>query len=123
MASPDVISLTPHHAKYYAHDLTRRAATGMDRLSMALFDASVDFNPHQIEAPLFALQNPPLSKGVILIPSHNFAHSIRDELRAIRWDLVVIEEAHKLRNAYRQCNKVGQGIRCATEDCRKLLTA
>lgn len=196
MVSPDVISLTPHHAKYYAYDLTRRAASGMDRLSMALFDASVDLNPHQIEAALFALQNP-LSKGVILadevglgktieagivlcqywaerqrrllilcpaslrkqwalelqekfnlaavvldakayrqahrearnpldqvailILSYNFAHSIRDELRAIRWDLVVIDEAHKLRNAYRQSNKVGQGIRWATENCRKLL--
>lgn len=196
MASPDVISLTPHHAKYYAHDLTRRAASGMDRLSMALFDASVDLNPHQIEAALFALQNPlskgviladevglgktieagivlcqswaerrrqllilcpaslrkqwalelqekfnlpavvldarayrqarrearnPLDQGAILILSYNFAHSIRDELRAIRWDLVVIDEAHKLRNAYRPSNKVGQGIRWATEDCRKLL--
>jgi SNF2 family DNA or RNA helicase len=59
------VSLTPHHAKYYAYDLTRRAVSGMDRLSMALFDASVDLNPHQIEAALFALQNP-LSKGVIL---------------------------------------------------------
>jgi|SRR5690606_34314257 hypothetical protein len=57
MASPDVISLTPHHAKHYAHDLIRRAASGMDRLSTALFDASVDLNPHQIEAALFALQN------------------------------------------------------------------
>lgn len=57
--------LTPHHAKYYAHDLTRRAASGMDRLSMALFDAAVDLNPHQMEAALFALQSP-LSKGVIL---------------------------------------------------------
>jgi hypothetical protein len=196
MASPDVISLTPHHARYYAHDLTRRAASGVDRLSMALFDASVDLNPHQIEAALFALQNPlskgviladevglgktieagivlcqswaerrrrllilcpaslrkqwalelqekfnlpavvldakayrqarrearnPLDQGAILILSYNFAHSIRDELRAIRWDLVVIDEAHKLRNAYRQSNKVGQGIRWATEDCRKLL--
>lgn len=196
MASPDVISLTPHHARYYAHDLTRRAASGMDRLSMALFDASVDLNPHQIEAALFALQNPlskgviladevglgktieagivlcqywaerrrrllvlcpaslrkqwalelqekfnlpavvldarayrqarrearnPLEQGAILILSYNFAHSIRDELRAIRWDLVVIDEAHKLRNAYRPSNKVGQGIRWATEDCRKLL--
>ena len=196
MVSPDVISLTPHHAKYYAHDLTRRAASGMDRLSMALFDASVDLNPHQIEAALFALQNPlskgviladevglgktieagivlcqywaerrrqllilcpaslrkqwalelqekfnlpavvldarayrqarrearnPLDQGAILILSYNFAHSIRDELRAIRWDLVVIDEAHKLRNAYRPSNKVGQGIRWATEDCRKLL--
>src|SRR5690606_26132705 len=33
---------TPHHAKYYAHDLTRQAASGMDYLSMALFDASED---------------------------------------------------------------------------------
>src|SRR5215203_1953589 len=57
--------LTPYHAKYFAHDLTRRAATGMDRLSMSLFDASVDLNPHQIEAALFALQSP-LSQGVIL---------------------------------------------------------
>ena len=47
--------LTPYHAKYFAHDLTRRAATGMDRLSMSLFDAAVDLNPHQIEAALFAL--------------------------------------------------------------------
>jgi hypothetical protein len=59
------MSLTPHHAKYFAHDLTRRATSGMDRLSMALFDAAVDLNPHQIEAALFALQSP-LSKGVLL---------------------------------------------------------
>jgi len=59
------VSLTPHHAKYFAYDLTRRAATGMDRLSMSLFDAAVDLNPHQIEAALFALESP-LSKGILL---------------------------------------------------------
>ncbi len=59
------ITLSPYHAKYFAHDLTRRAATGIDRLSMSLFDAAVDLNPHQIEAALFALESP-LSKGVIL---------------------------------------------------------
>ena len=59
------MNLTPYHAKYFAHDLTRRAAGGMDRLSMSLFDAAVDLNPHQIEAALFALESP-LSKGVIL---------------------------------------------------------
>lgn len=47
------MSLTPHHAKYFAHDLTRRAAGGLDRLSMSLFDAAVDLNPHQIEAGNF----------------------------------------------------------------------
>ena len=57
--------MTVYQAKYFAHDLTRRAVNGIDRLSMSLFDAAVDLNPHQIEAALFALQSP-LSKGVIL---------------------------------------------------------
>src|SRR6185369_1695527 len=34
-------------------------------ISMSLFDATVDLNPHPIEAALFALQSP-LSKGVVL---------------------------------------------------------
>jgi len=190
------MNLTSHQAKYFAHDLTRRGPSGLDRLSMSLFDAAVDLNPHQIEAALFALQSP-LSKGVVLadevglgktieagivlcqfwaehrrrllvlcpasirkqwalelaekfnlpvivldsrgyrearragrdplaenaivVMSFNYANSIRDELKAVAWDLVVIDEAHKLRNAYRPSNKVGQGIRWATEDCRKLL--
>ncbi len=185
-----------YHAKYFAYDLTRRASSGIDRLSMSLFDAAVDLNPHQIEAALFALESP-LSKGVLLadevglgktieagivlcqlwaerkrrllvicpaslrkqwaiemaekfnlpsqvidaktyrdakragrspldskcitILSFNYAAALRDELKAINWDIVVIDEAHKLRNAYRPSNKVGQAIRWATEDCRKLL--
>src|ERR1700680_4788442 len=59
------MSLIPFSAKYFAYDLTRRAASGIDRLSMSLFDAAVDLNPHQIEAALFALESP-LSRGVIL---------------------------------------------------------
>jgi SNF2 family DNA or RNA helicase len=190
------MTLTPYHAKYFAHDLTRRATNGMDRLSMSLFDAAVDLNPHQIEAALFALQSPlskgviladevglgktieagivlcqfwaerkrrllvicpaslrrqwaqeltdkfnvptrvldakawreakregraPLSEKAVLIMSVNYANAMREELKAVAWDLVVIDEAHKLRNAYRPSNKVGQGVRWATEDCRKLL--
>ena len=58
--------ITAHQAKYFAYDLTRRnTAAGVDRLSQSLFNASVDLNPHQIEAALFALKSP-LSKGVLL---------------------------------------------------------
>jgi hypothetical protein len=31
------MSRTAYHAKYFAHDLTRRAVVGIDRLSMSLF--------------------------------------------------------------------------------------
>ena len=164
---------------------------------MALFDACVDLNPHQIDAAAFALRNP-LSKGVLLadevglgktieaglvlcqywaerkrgllvicpaslrkqwslelqekfnlpsvildsqtfrqaqgrgeenpfsigrvvITSLNFASTKRVEIRAVPFDLVVIDEAHKLRNAYRPTNKMGQHIKWAVEDRRKLL--
>jgi hypothetical protein len=63
----------------------------------------------------------PLAEKAVLVMSFNYANRIRDELKTIAWDLVVIDEAHKLRNAYRASNKVGQGIRWGTEDCRKLL--
>ena len=43
--------LSAYHAKYYAHELTRQVAgNDIDRLSTSLFDASVDLNPHQIDA-------------------------------------------------------------------------
>jgi septal ring factor EnvC (AmiA/AmiB activator) len=57
---------TAYHAKYYAQELVRHhASNGVGRLSQSLFDASVDLNPHQIDAALFALRNP-LQEGVLL---------------------------------------------------------
>lgn len=189
---------TAYHAKYFAYDLTRQApSSDPGRLSMSLFDATVDLNPHQIEAALFAL-NSPLSKGAILadevglgktieagivlcqfwaerkrkllivcpaslrkqwqmeleekfnlpsvvldakayrefqkagvyqpfnqkqilITSYHYAGRMKDEIRAMGWDLAIIDEAHKLRNCYRDSNKLGQAIRWALNDCRKLL--
>lgn len=61
-----MIGTTPYHAKYFAHELSiLHSNNGVDRLSQSLFDTSVDLNPHQIEAALFAIENP-LSKGVVL---------------------------------------------------------
>jgi len=189
---------TAYHALYFAHELTRlHPPNGVDRLSMSLFDACVDLNPHQIDAALFALRSP-LSKGVVLadevglgktieaglalcqfwaerrrrllvicpasirkqwaleltekfnlpvivldaktyreaqkagnpdpfqddrviICSMHYASRRCQEVRPVPWDLVVIDEAHKLRNAYRQSNKIGQNLRWALEDRRKLL--
>jgi SNF2 family DNA or RNA helicase len=193
--------ISSYHAKYYAHELTRRhAADGVDRLSQSLFDASVDLNPHQIEAALFALRNP-LQEGVLLadevglgktieaslvvcqywaerrrrllvicpaslrkqwaqemhdkfavpttvvdvvslrkkatgdilatlqrmvskavvIMSYQFAAKLEAELRAVPWDVVVIDEAHKLRNAHRASNRIGQALKRALAGRKKLL--
>src|SRR5574341_2562365 len=60
------MNLTDYHAKYFAHDLTRRCASdSVEKLASVLSDAQVDLNPHQIEAALFAFRNP-FSKGAIL---------------------------------------------------------
>jgi len=193
--------ISAYHAKYYAHELTRRhAADGVDRLSQSLFDASVDLNPHQIEAALFALRNP-LQEGVLLadevglgktieaslvvcqfwaerrrrllvicpaslrkqwaqemhekfavpttvvdavslrkqaagdvlatlerivgkavvIMSYQYAAKLEAELRAVPWDVVVIDEAHKLRNAHRTSNRTGQALKRALAGRKKLL--
>ena len=56
--------LTPHQAKYIAHDLTlQHAGGGLERLSQALFNASVDLNPHQIKVAVFALRSLEGSQG------------------------------------------------------------
>src|SRR5271169_3149636 len=176
--------VTPYNAKYFAYDLTRQAPPGAaDQLSISLFDASVDLNPHQIEAAMFALQSPllegviladevglgktieagivlcqrwaerkrrllvvcpasirkqwatelidkfhlpaavmeagayrvsqrernprPFDQRAVVIVSYHFAARLRDDVQMVPWDLVVIDEAHKLRNAYRSSSKVG----------------
>src|SRR3954454_16719617 len=57
---------TDFHAKYFAHELTRRCASdSLEKLASVLADAQVDLNPHQVDAALFAFRNP-VSKGAIL---------------------------------------------------------
>src|SRR5215470_6532961 len=61
-----IMHLTHYHAKYFAHELTKRCASdSVEKLAGALVDAQVDLNPHQVDDALFAFQSP-LSKGAIL---------------------------------------------------------
>lgn len=198
MITKKVPEITDYHAKYFAYELTRQRRGGdIDRISQSLFDAAVDLNPHQIDAALFALQNP-LAKGVLLadevglgktieaalvlcqywaerrrrllvicpaalrqqwatelsekfhlpsqildaktvkdlrkggvyspfkqplitIISFNFAAAVERQLGASPWDLVVIDEAHKLRNAHRESHRTGQAIKRALAGSKKLL--
>lgn len=43
--------ITSFHAKYFAHELTRRhGPNDAGRLSQSLFDASVDLNPERLHS-------------------------------------------------------------------------
>ncbi|MDY0223423.1 MAG: SNF2-related protein [Desulfobacterium sp.] len=63
----------------------------------------------------------PFDERKIIICSMHFVASKAMDIRAIPWNLVVIDEAHKLRNAYRESNRIGQAVRQATFDRKKLL--
>ncbi|KOH46705.1 SNF2-related protein [Sunxiuqinia dokdonensis] len=192
------MNLTSYHAKYFAHELTRKiSADDLGKLTASLQDAKVDLNPHQVEAALFAFKSP-LSKGALLadevglgktieagiilsqkwaerkrklliiapanlrkqwnqelvdkfylpsvileaksfnreikdgkwnpfeqneivICSYQFARSKELEVRNVLWDLVIIDEAHRLRNVYKPTNKIGNSIKESLSNSKKVL--
>ncbi|MBN1540620.1 DEAD/DEAH box helicase [candidate division KSB1 bacterium] len=63
----------------------------------------------------------PIDSDAILIVSIHFAGLNSTRLRTRNWDLVVIDEAHKLRNVFRSSNKLAQSIQWAFADRPKLL--
>jgi len=191
-------SLTPYHAKYFAHELTKRCPPdSVEKLAGALADAQVDLNPHQVDAALFAFGSP-LSQGALLadevglgktieaglvlsqkwaerkrrilvitpsnlrkqwyqeltekfflpcrilesksynaavkqghfhpfegtdvvICSYHFAKSQSSNISTVPWDLVVIDEAHRLRNVYKPSNVIASTLKLALAGKHKLL--
>ncbi len=63
----------------------------------------------------------PLQYEGVVIMSYQFANRLKDEMRKVAWDLIVIDEAHKLRNLYRTDNKMGKNIQAALEGFKKVL--
>jgi ERCC4-related helicase len=192
------MQLTDYHAKYIAHELTRRfPPDSAEKLAGAVASAQVDLNPHQVDAALFAFKSP-LSKGALLadevglgktieaglvlsqiwaerkrrilvitpsnlrkqwfqeltekfflpcrileakpynaatrqgqfrpfevpeivICSYQFAKSKAHDVHAVPWDLVVIDEAHRLRNVYKPANVIANTLKLALAGKHKLL--
>lgn len=57
----------------------------------------------------------------IIICSYNFAAKYADDISNVRWDLVVIDEAHKLRNVYKKSVKLSNILRRALMPYKKVL--
>ncbi|MEW5803211.1 MAG: SNF2-related protein [bacterium] len=57
----------------------------------------------------------------IVICSYYFARNKAEYVQAVNWDLVVIDEAHRLRNVYKSGNKIAQALKQALKHVPKLL--
>lgn len=63
----------------------------------------------------------PFEQKALVICSFQFAARHAEELMVIPWDLVVIDEAHRLRNVYRPDNRIGKALKGALANAPKLL--
>ncbi len=63
----------------------------------------------------------PFQQDAVIICSFQFARSKEPYVRQSGWELVVIDEAHRLRNVYKQSNKVAQAIKQAVAPFQKVL--
>ncbi|WP_114521487.1 SNF2-related protein [Altererythrobacter sp. ZODW24] len=57
----------------------------------------------------------------VAICSYHFARNKVDDIRMVPWDLVIIDEAHRLRNVYKKSNIIATTLRDALQDRDKLL--
>lgn len=64
--------------------------------------------------------NPFLQSGIIIC-SYQFARAKDAYLRQVNWDLVIIDEAHRLRNVYKPSNKIANAIKNSLMHAQKVL--
>jgi adenine-specific DNA-methyltransferase len=60
-------------------------------------------------------------ENAIVICSYQFARSKASDVHRVPWDLVVIDEAHRLRNVYKSSNVIAKTLKTALSHKNKLL--
>ena len=63
----------------------------------------------------------PFTTDKIVICSYQFAKTKAPYIKHTDWDLVIIDEAHRLRNVYKPTNKISNIIKSAIESRKKIL--
>ncbi|OQW59899.1 MAG: DEAD/DEAH box helicase [Nitrospira sp. ST-bin4] len=63
----------------------------------------------------------PFQRDGIVLCSYQFARTKEPYLRQTNWDLVVIDEAHRLRNVYKSSSKIATAIKLAVAPFPKVL--
>lgn len=63
----------------------------------------------------------PFEREEIVICSYQFAKKMAPYIKHTKWDLTIIDEAHRLRNVYKPTNKISNTIKSALSQSRKIL--
>lgn len=63
----------------------------------------------------------PFKQNSVVIISYNYAVKMHEKLRSIPWDVVIMDEAHKLRNCYKPSNRAGNVLKATFQGCWKML--
>jgi ERCC4-related helicase len=63
----------------------------------------------------------PFDRPEIVLCSYQFARSKDSYISLVAWDLVIIDEAHRLRNVYKPTNKIANAIKAALVGRPKIL--
>jgi len=63
----------------------------------------------------------PFQQPAVIICSYQFCRKMEPYIRQTPWDLIVIDEAHRLRNVYKPTNKIANAIKLAIAPYRKVL--
>ncbi len=63
----------------------------------------------------------PFLQNEIIICSYHFARNKEAYIQQVNWDLVVVDEAHRLRNVYKPQNKIANSIKASIANSPKIL--
>lgn len=106
-----ILIITPSNLrKQWYQELTEKFFLPCRLLETKSYNAAVkQGDPHPFVAP------------EIVICSYHFAKNKASDVRAVAWDLVVIDEAHRLRNVYKPANIIANTLKIALAGKDKLL--
>ena len=85
------------------------------------FLQSTILEKHSFDAAIDAGNLNPFAANKIVICSFQFAKAKASYIKHVAWDLVIIDEAHRLRNVYKPTNKIANAIKSAIESRKKIL--
>jgi adenine-specific DNA-methyltransferase len=107
-----VLVITPSHLRKQWHqELSEKFFLSCAILESRSYNAAIkqgDFHPFE-------------TKDKVVICSYQFARSKAADVNGTPWDLVVIDEAHRLRNVYKPSNVIANTLKQALAQKHKLL--